>query len=52
MSAMNWTPLIQTERGSVAECVHFGAVAVVDAQGKLLASAGNPELISFTRSTL
>ena len=52
MRTMNWTPLIQTERGGVAEGLHFGAVAVVDAHGKLLASAGNPELISFTRSTL
>ena len=49
---MDWTPLIQTERGGLSECVHFGAVAVVDAHGRLLASAGNPQLLSFTRSTL
>jgi len=49
---MDWTPLIQTDRGGLAECVHFGAVAVVNAQGQLLASAGNPSLMTFTRSTL
>jgi L-asparaginase II len=52
MGLMNWTPLIQTERGGVTECVHFGAVAVVDAQGTLLARAGSPSLLTFTRSTL
>jgi L-asparaginase II len=49
---MNWTPLIQTERGGLAECVHFGAVAVVDAGGRLLASAGHVQQLTFTRSTL
>ncbi len=52
MSDMDWTALIQTERAGVAECVHFGAVAVVNAQGRLLASAGNPRRLTFTRSTL
>lgn len=49
---MNWIPLIQTDRAGVAECVHFGAVAVVDHQARLLARAGDPALLSFTRSTL
>lgn len=49
---MDWTALIQTDRAGLTECVHFGAIAVVDAQGRLLASAGNPELMTFTRSTL
>jgi L-asparaginase II len=49
---MNWTPLIQTDRAGVAECLHFGAVAVVDHHGRLLARAGDPGLLTFTRSTL
>jgi L-asparaginase II len=49
---MNWTPLIQTDRAGVAECLHFGAVAVVDHQARLLAHAGDPALLTFTRSTL
>ncbi|MFM7343062.1 MAG: asparaginase, partial [Betaproteobacteria bacterium] len=43
---MDWTALIQTDRAGLTECVHFGAIAVVDAQGRLLASAGNPELMT------
>jgi L-asparaginase II len=45
-------PLIELLRGGTLECVHFGAVAVADAQGKLVASAADPQWISFSRSTL
>ncbi|HXE48615.1 MAG TPA: asparaginase, partial [Ramlibacter sp.] len=45
-------PLIELLRGGTLECVHFGAVAVADAQGKLVASAGDPQWVSFSRSTL
>jgi L-asparaginase II len=49
---MTWTPLIHTERAGVTECVHFGAIAVADTQGRVLASAGNAQWLTFTRSTL
>lgn len=45
-------PLIETYRGGTLECIHFGAFAVSDAQGKLVASAGDPHWLAFTRSTL
>ena len=45
-------PLVETYRGGTLECTHFGAVAVVDTQGKVLAHAGDPHWVSFTRSTL
>ena len=45
-------PLIELLRGGTPESVHFGAVAVADAQGKVLARAGDPHRITFTRSTL
>lgn len=45
-------PLIETTRGQTPENRHFGAVAVVNAQGRLLASAGDPHWMTFTRSTL
>lgn len=45
-------PLIETRRGGTVENVHFGAVAVVDTQGRVRASAGDPRRVSFTRSTL
>ncbi|MRD49089.1 asparaginase [Caenimonas koreensis] len=45
-------PLIDTFRGGTLECRHFGAVAVVDTQGKLVAQAGDPHWVSFSRSAL
>jgi len=48
----DFIPLIELTRAGTMECQHFGAVAVVDRQGKLLAQAGNPHWLSFSRSTL
>jgi L-asparaginase II len=45
-------PLVETTRGDTLENVHFGHVAVTDTQGRVLASAGDPQRVSFTRSTL
>ena len=45
-------PLAVVERGGTVESVHRGAVAVVDAHGALVASAGSPDLVAFTRSAL
>ena len=46
------TPLVELTRGGTLECQHYGSVAVVNATGKLLAHAGNPHWLTFTRSTL
>jgi L-asparaginase II len=48
----SFVPLIELLRGGTQESVHFGVVAVTDASGKVLAHAGDPQRISFTRSTL
>lgn len=45
-------PLIETTRGDTLECIHFGALAVCDAEGRLVASAGDPHWLAFTRSTI
>ncbi|HSV52396.1 MAG TPA: asparaginase, partial [Burkholderiaceae bacterium] len=45
-------PLFETTRGDTLENQHFGAVAVVNAQGKLLAQAGDAHWLTFTRSTI
>lgn len=45
-------PLVETTRGGTLECVHFGALAVTDTAGRVLASAGDPHWRTFTRSTL
>jgi L-asparaginase II len=49
---MNHAPLVEITRGRETECVHYGSVAVVDAAGKLLYCAGDPNFLTFTRSTL
>ncbi len=45
------TPMLTVTRGQVVECIHFGAVAVVDARGNLLAFCGNAEMTAFLRSS-
>jgi L-asparaginase II len=45
-------PLVETLRGGTREGVHFGAVAVADARGGVLARAGDAHWVTFTRSTL
>jgi L-asparaginase II len=49
---MNLVPLVETFRGGTLECVHFGAVAVADTRGRVVAHAGDAHWLSFTRSTL
>ena len=49
---MNLTPLIELSRGGTLECVHFGAVALANRHGKLLAHAGDAHWLTFSRSTL
>jgi len=45
-------PLVEILRGGIVESVHHGAVAVVDRDGRLLYAAGDPEMVTFTRSSL
>jgi L-asparaginase II len=43
--------VVELTRGSIVESVHFGAIAVVDAGGSLIASVGDPEAVTFMRSS-
>lgn len=43
-------PLVKVYRGSEVESVHYGSVAVVDSDGRLLAWAGDPGSRMFLRS--
>ena len=45
-------PLVDLTRNGILECRHFGAVAVSDTAGRLIAQAGDPYWVSFTRSTI
>ena len=44
-------PIFELTRGDIVECVHYGAVAVADAQGRLIASYDDPRLVTFLRSS-
>jgi L-asparaginase II len=44
--------VVELTRGGIVECVHFGAMAVVDSAGNLLTSLGDPHLVTFPRSSM
>jgi len=52
MPAQAHAPLAVATRNGSVESTHFGAVAVTDRAGRLLYSAGDPQLLTFTRSAL
>jgi L-asparaginase II len=45
-------PLVHVVRSGFVEAVHAGSVAVVDADGKLLASTGDPDRVTYARSSM
>ena len=51
MTSTSYQPLIEATRGRIVESIHYGAIAVVDARGNLLASLGDPETVTFLRSS-
>ncbi|MGB2965382.1 MAG: asparaginase [Anaerolineales bacterium] len=46
-----YTPLFHVVRDKVVESIHYGAIAIVDGSGKLFAWSGNPDAVSFLRSS-
>jgi L-asparaginase II len=42
--------MVEVRRGAIAESLHCGAIAVVDSTGRLIASAGDPDAVTFIRS--
>lgn len=51
MPSFPYTPLVEVTRGPIVESVHVGALTVVDASGRLIASAGDPFLVTYLRSS-
>jgi L-asparaginase II len=45
-------PLAVATRGDAIDSVHYGSVAVVDRNGRLLHAAGDPHFLTMTRSAL
>ena len=46
-----YEPVFELTRGQTPESVHFGGIAVVDSEGRLLAHYGNPAVTPFLRSS-
>jgi L-asparaginase II len=44
-------PLLEVWRGDRVESLHLGAVAISDTRGNVVASAGDPNLVTYLRST-
>lgn len=44
-------PIFELTRGRIVESIHYGAVAVVDSNKKLLYSYGDPQTVAFLRSS-
>lgn len=51
MHNVPYLPLVELTRGEVVESIHFGALAVADRHGHLLAWYGDPDTVTFLRST-
>src|SRR5215207_1899314 len=48
---MTAQPLFEVTRGDIVESVHYGSIAVVDANGRLIFSYGDPKAVAFLRSS-
>ena len=44
MRASEYLPVFEATRGDLVESIHLGAIAVVNNQGELLASWGDPAI--------
>ncbi len=51
MPSSPYLPVLVRTRASIRESIHFGAIAVVDSSNTLVASYGDPNTITFLRST-
>jgi L-asparaginase II len=51
MNYPNYAAMIEVTRGPIVESVHFGAAAVVDPNGRLVASFGDPATVTYLRSS-
>ena len=48
---MSYQPVVELTRGTIVESIHHGAVAVADASGKLHAWWGDPQIVTYLRSS-
>jgi L-asparaginase II len=46
-----YQPVLELTRGRIVESLHFGAAAVVESGGRLVAWLGDPQLVTYMRSS-
>ena len=51
MSNSPYQPIFELSRGNIPESIHFGALAVVDSHGRMVAHYGDPQAVTFLRSS-
>ncbi len=51
MTSAPYQPVFHLTRGNIVESIHYGAIAIVDVYGKLIAWHGDPHTATFLRST-
>jgi L-asparaginase II len=51
MTGSDYQPIYEFTRGSTVESIHYGAIAVVDVTGKMIASFGDPGAVTYLRSS-
>jgi L-asparaginase II len=47
----SYTPIFQLTRGETVESIHYGAIAIVDTRSRLVAWHGDPQAVTFLRSS-
>jgi L-asparaginase II len=48
---VNYVPVFEVTRGRIVESIHHGAAVAVDATGKIIFSLGDPQIVTYLRST-
>ena len=51
MNNPNYSPIFETTRGDIVESLHYGAFAIVDVSGNLMAEFGDPNTVTYLRSS-
>jgi L-asparaginase II len=51
METISYQPVFETTRGILVESIQFGAFVLVNPQGQTVAGVGDPELVTYLRSS-
>jgi L-asparaginase II len=51
MPTLPYLPIFELTRGRIVESIHYGAIAVVEATGSLIAHYGDPQVVTYLRSS-